>query len=181
MPQKRNPDTAELLRGKTSRALGNLMHLLSLLKAQPLAYNRDLQEDKPPLFDSARTTLLSLNLVSGILASLRVNEKKTAESCERGFLLATELADYLSRKGLAFREAHRMVAQIIQHLRSQKEKKQNIQSLSLDQLKLFSPLFEADVYPFLSLHQAAAQRNSYGGTGKKALATQIKNLRSLLR
>ena len=181
MPQKRNPDTAELLRGKTSRAIGGLTHLLTLLKGQPLAYNRDLQEDKPPLFDAAETTLLSVGLARQMFESLQVNAKKMEASCRGGFLLATELADYLARKGMPFREAHGVVKQIVNELRQDPDADQTLQQYTLDELKSFSPLFQKDVFECLSLRRVAERRNSYGGTGKQALETQIRKLKTLLR
>jgi argininosuccinate lyase len=181
MPQKRNPDTAELLRGKTSRAIGGLTHLLTLLKGQPLAYNRDLQEDKPPLFDAAETTLLSVSLVRQMFASLQVNAKKMEKSCNGGFLLATELADYLARKGMPFREAHGVIKEIVNELRRDPKSDQALQNYTLEDFKSFSPLFQKDVFDSLSLRRVAERRNSYGGTGSKALQQQIRQLKALLR
>lgn len=181
MPQKRNPDTAELLRGKSSRTIGALMHLLSLLKSQPLAYNRDLQEDKPPLFDAAETTLVSLALAGQFFDGMKVNREKMEQSCAKGFLMATELADYLTRKGVPFRAAHSIINKIVQALRQRAEGEQDFQHLSLSQLQSFSPLFESDVYAVLSPLAVAKSRNSYGGTGSKALASQINKLKKLLK
>lgn len=181
MPQKRNPDTAELIRAKSSRTIGNLTHLLSLLKSQPLSYNRDLQEDKPPLFDSAETTLASISMACGIVETLKVNAKKMEESCQSGYLLATELADYLARKGMPFREAHGLVSNIVRELREDSDGKENFDDFSLEELRSFSPLFQKDVYKVLSLPHMAADRNSHGGTGTKALSHQIRKLKSLLK
>ncbi|MBI3012197.1 MAG: argininosuccinate lyase [Elusimicrobia bacterium] len=181
MPQKRNPDSAELLRGKSSRAIGALMQLLSLLKSQPLSYNRDLQEDKPPLFDTADTVLDSVSLADHLIRTLKLNRTKMENSCKQGFLLATELADYLANKGVPFREAHSIVSQFVEKIRSNSPKNQNLEKIPLSDLKAISPHFDRDVYQFLSLHQAAKRKNSYGGTGDRALSTQIKNLTSLLQ
>ena len=180
MPQKRNPDTAELIRGKCSRTIGGLMHLLSLIKNQTLAYNRDLQEDKPPLFDSAETTLKSVDLAARIVASLQVDKKRMADSCNKGFLLSTELADYLARKGMPFREAHRIIHGLAQKMRAQKADDESLQKISLQELKKLSPIFENDVFKVLSLQNAAANRNSEGGTGTRALQDQIKKMRKIL-
>lgn len=179
MPQKRNPDAAELLRGKSSRLIGNLAQILSLLKSLPLSYNRDLQEDKPPLFDSADSTLASLEIAGETFKGLKVNVQAMEEQCRKGYLLATELADYLAGKGTPFRAAHAIVGKMVKALRSEGGS-ENLEDLSLSQLQSYSPLFEPDVYPRLSPYHNAAAKNSYGGTGKKALAVQIKNLKKLL-
>lgn len=181
MPQKQNPDSAELLRGKSSRTVGNLTQLLTLLKGLPLSYNRDLQEDKPPLFDSAETTILSLALVPQIFNGLKVNREKMERSCQKGFLLATELADYLARKGVPFRTAHSIVQKIVEHIRQKPEEERNLQSLSLAELKSFSKQFQSDIYRFLSPLHNAEGKNSYGGTGSKALARQIQKLEKILK
>ena len=180
MPQKRNSDTAELLRGKSSRTIGNLTQILSILKSLPLSYNRDLQEDKPPLFDSADTTLASLEIASRIFQGIKVNVQAMEAQCRKGFLLATELADYLARKGVAFRAAHAIVGKIVADLRNQNGS-ENLEDISLSRLKSYSPLFESDVYPYLSPRHNASAKNSYGGTGAKALAVQIRNLKKLLK
>jgi argininosuccinate lyase len=182
MPQKRNPDTAELLRGKTGKVLGNLVQILSILKNQPLAYNRDLQEDKPPLFDAAETTLVSLELAARFFSGMKVNGARTEESCKKGFLLATELADYLAKKGMPFRAAHAVVKKIVQSLRDASgDEFRSLNSLTPEELKRFSPLFENDAFLVLDPRKVAEARNSYGGTGRSALAQQISRLRSLLR
>ena len=178
MPQKRNPDTLELLRGKTSRAIGNITELLTLIKGQPLSYNRDLQEDKPPLFDTADTTLLSLLLTRQIFETLKVNSEKMEESCHKGFLLSTEVADYLAKKGMPFRKAHAIVSKIVKSISAENK---DFKDLSLAELKSFSPLFEKDLFQILSPQKAAQLKNSYGGTGIEALTTQISKLKSLLK
>ncbi len=181
MPQKRNPDTAELVRGKTARAVGALVQLLSMLKNLTLAYNRDLQEDKPPLFDAADTLLGTLSISGQMIETMRVNKEKMKDSCRRGFLLATELADYLARKGMPFRAAHSIVNQIVRELRENPARGEDLNSFSLAELKAYSPLFNQDVFTGLTLEKVAASRNSYGGTGSKALAQQIKKLESYLK
>ena len=180
MPQKRNPDTAELLRGKSSRTIGNLAQILSILKSLPLSYNRDLQEDKPPLFDSADTTLASLEIAAQIFSGLQVNVEAMENQCRKGYLLATELADYLARKGMPFRAAHTIVGKIVKDLRDQ-HGSENLEDISLSDLKTYSPLFEKDVFPYLSPRHNASAKNSYGGTGERALAAQIRNLKNLLK
>ena len=178
MPQKRNPDTAELIRGKCSRTFGALMHLLSLMKNQPLAYNRDMQEDKPPLFDSAETTFITIELVEQIFKSIETHPKKMEAACSKGFLLATELADYLARKGMPFREAHGIIGEIAEQIRAGYL---NENTLTLNQLKKFSMSFNNDVLSILSPYKAAENRNSYGGTGQTALTHQIKKLQSIIK
>ncbi len=180
MPQKRNPDTAELVRGKSARTLGNLIQILTILKNLPLSYNRDLQEDKPPLFDSADTTLASLEIASEIFKGIKVNAQVMEAQCRKGYLLATELADYLARKGMAFRAAHTIVGKIVSDLRDS-HGSENLEDLPLAKLKSYSPLFEKDVYPYLSPRHNASAKNSYGGTGTKALAVQINNFKKLLK
>ncbi len=178
MPQKRNPDTLELVRGKTSRAIGSLVSLLTLLKAQPLAYNRDLQEDKVSLFDAVDTTLVSLDVMEGVFKTLKVNKKEMEASCDYGFLLATECADYLTRKGLPFREAHSIVSKIVAYLLKDGK---DFSALDIKTLKSYSPLFEEDFFNILSVRKSTELKNSYGGTGILALSNQIKKLQSLLK
>lgn len=181
MPQKRNPDTIELLRGKSSRTIGDLVQLLTLLKGLPLSYNRDLQEDKPPLFDAAETTILSLSLTSDIFKTIKINKEKMEQSCRRGFLLATELADYLARKGVPFRKAHSIVSKMIEDFRQGPECYEDLQNLSLNELKSYSSKFDVDVYKLLSPLRNAEEKNSYGGTGVRAMSRQIHQLKALLK
>ncbi|OGR85580.1 MAG: argininosuccinate lyase [Elusimicrobia bacterium RIFCSPLOWO2_01_FULL_54_10] len=180
MPQKRNPDTAELIRGKSSKTIGNLTQLLSLIKNLPLSYNRDLQEDKPPLFESYDTTLTSLEIARQTFSGLKVNAARMEEECRKGFLLATELADYLARKGMAFRAAHAIVGKIVKDLRAESGS-EDLEDVALDRLKSYSPLFKDDVYPHLSPQRNASAKNSYGGTGTKALDIQIRNFKKLVQ
>lgn len=180
MPQKRNPDTAELLRGKSSKTIGNLTQLLSLIKNLPLSYNRDLQEDKPPLFDAADTALASLDIAEQTFAGMKVNAGRMEEECRKGYLLATELADYLARKGLPFRKAHSLVKQLINDLRTHSKFSEDLSNVPLTELKRSSPLFEQDIFKHLSPRQNAAVKNSYGGTGSQALAVQIQSLKKLI-
>ncbi len=161
MPQKKNPDVPELMRGKSARVFGNLMTLLSLTKALPLAYNRDLQEDKEPVFDTADTVLSTLRLLSRLLPEIRFNEQRMREMAIEGFTLATELADYLVRKGLPFRKAHHLVGQIVQHcIQAQK----GLQDCTLEEFRTVSKSFDSDVFTFLDLSSAVNHRTSRGGT-----------------
>jgi argininosuccinate lyase len=161
MPQKKNPDVPELMRGKTARVYGNLMALLTLTKALPLAYNRDLQEDKEPVFDTADTVVSTLRLLARLLPEVRFQRERMAAMAAEGFTLATDLADYLVRKGIPFRKAHHIVGQIVQHcLRHNRE----LQQCSLDELKAFHKAFDHDVFPFLEMDSVIDQRTSLGGT-----------------
>lgn len=146
MPQKKNPDAAELIRGKTGRVYGSLMSLLTTMKGLPLAYNKDMQEDKEVFFDALNTVLGCVKVMSGMLKTLKVNDGKMKEAVKAGFLNATELADYLVGKGMAFRDAHRVVGLVVLHC---EEKNCAIEELKLDEFKQFSGLFEDDVFEFI--------------------------------
>lgn len=161
MPQKKNPDVPELMRGKTARVYGNLMTLLTLTKALPLAYNRDLQEDKEPVFDTADTLVSTLRLLARLLPEIRFDRKRLAVMAAEGFTLATDLADYLVRKGVPFRKAHHVVGQIVQHCLRQDR---GLPQCSLDELKSFHKAFDHDVFPFLDIERVIDQRVSLGGT-----------------
>ncbi len=146
MPQKRNPDAAELIRGKTGRVYGDLMSLLTTMKGIPLAYNKDMQEDKEPFFDGADTVLKCIKIMNGMLSSLKIKKENMYNAVKTGFLNATEAADYLVNKGVAFRDAHGVIGSIVLHC--EKEHKA-IENLTLEELKNFSDLFEQDVYGFI--------------------------------
>lgn len=176
MPQKKNPDVAELGRGKTGRVYGHLMGLLTTLKALPLAYNRDLQEDKEALFDSVDTLLMSLNVFSDMLKSAKFNTDAMERSLDNGYILATDLADYLVNKGLSFREAHSVVGKLVNYA-SQNRKTFN--ELSLKEYRDFSPLFSEDIN---SINNAAsiASRNVVGGTSPNQIAHQLRRAKKTL-
>lgn len=146
MPQKRNPDAAELVRGKTGRVYGDLMSLLTSMKGIPLAYNKDMQEDKEPFFDGTDTVLKSIKIMNGMLGSLKIKKDNMYNAVKTGFLNATEAADYLVNKGAAFRDAHGVIGSIVIHC--EKDHK-SIEDLSLEELKGFSDLFKEDVYQFI--------------------------------
>ena len=170
MPQKKNPDMAELIRGKTGRVYGNLFGLLTVMKSLPLAYNKDLQEDKEGMFDTVETILNSLDVLAGMLSSLQVNKEKMQESTEKDFSNATELADYLAGKGLPFREAHEVVGRLV--LDSIKSAK-NIQDWTLEELQTYHSLIAEDIYVYLQPKTAVQRRNSLGGTGFVQVKYQI--------
>ena len=177
MPQKKNPDVAELMRGGSARTVANLVGLLTLMKGLPLAYNRDMQEDKRFLFDSLDYSISSLELLSMLIDGMNVNTKKMKSDCNLGHLTATELADYLVSKGMAFRRAHEVVGKIVAF--SNKNKKQ-IFELSLSEFKKFSNLIEKDVMTFIKPEEAVRTKDSIGGTSPKQVLTQIKKAKKLL-
>ena len=178
MPQKKNPDMAELIRGKTGRVYGHLLGLLTVMKSLPLAYNKDLQEDKEGMFDTVETILNSLDVLAGMLSSMQVNEAKMQQSTENDFSNATELADYLAEKGLPFREAHEIVGKLV--LDSIKHGK-NIQDWDLEELQVYHPLSEEDIYIYLRPETAVQRRNSLGGTGFEQVKYQIEQAKKELK
>ena len=161
MPQKKNPDAAELIRGKTGRVYGHLMTLLTVMKALPLAYNHDMQEDKEPLFDTVEVLKNSIMLMSGMIQTLQVKPDNMKKLLTGDFSNATELADYLVRKGLNFRDAHKVVGEIVLYCI---DKKKNIEQLSLEEFQNFQPLFKKDVLNILSPEDVVNSKNSFGGT-----------------
>ena len=178
MPQKKNPDMAELIRGKTGRVYGHLLGLLTVMKSLPLAYNKDLQEDKEGMFDTVETILNSLDVLAGMLSSMQVNQAKMQQSTENDFSNATELADYLAEKGLPFREAHEIVGKLV--LDSIKHGK-NIQDWDLEELQAYHPLIEEDIYIYLRPETAVQRRNSLGGTGFEQVKYQIEQAKKELK
>ena len=176
MPQKKNPDIAELVRGKTGRVYGRLTAMLVTMKALPLSYNRDLQEDKEGFFDTVDTLLSTLEVFTGMISTIRVSTEGTERALKRGYILATDLADYLVRKGEAFRSAHGIVAGLVGYA---EEKGRSFAELDLSEYKKFSPLFEEDVYS-ISITSSLAARNVVGGTApgqvEQALVTAKKTL-----
>jgi len=174
MPQKKNPDVAELVRGKTGRVYGKLMALLMTMKALPLSYNRDMQEDKEGLFDTVDTLLSTLGVFTGMVSSLRVKAENTEQAVKRGYILATDLADYLVKKGEPFRTAHALVARLVSYAM---ERGKSFSQLSLTEYKDFSSLFGEDVYS-ITVESSIAARDIIGGTAprqvERALATAKK-------
>jgi len=170
MPQKKNPDVPELARGKTGRVVGHLMGLLMLMKAQPLAYNKDNQEDKEPLFDTVDTISDNLRIYIDLIAGITVREDRMREAAGRGYATATDLADYLVRKGMAFRDAHEAVALAVREADSEGI---DLSALSLARLRAFSSLIEGDVFEVLSLEGSLAARNHVGGTAPAAVVAAI--------
>ena len=178
MPQKKNPDAMELVRGKTARTYGNLIQMLTLMKALPLTYNRDLQEDKESLFDSTDTIMGILDILIGFIPKIKPKSESLEKSLQKGYITATDVADYLARKGLPFREAHRIVGEIVAY--AEKQNKQLYQ-LSIDELKGFSELIESDIIDVLSYKKAVDSRTSYGGTARENVKNMIKKAKSELK
>lgn len=177
MPQKKNPDVPELVRGKTGRVNGHLVALLTLMKGQPLAYNKDNQEDKEPLFDTADTVLVTLQIYADMLRGIKVNKAAMRTAAAEGFATATDLADYLVKKGLPFRDAHEAVALAVRHA---VEKDCDLADLSLADLQKFSPLVSEDIFAVLTLEGSLASRNHIGGTAPQQVKAAIANARAAL-
>jgi argininosuccinate lyase len=177
MPQKKNPDSMELVRGKTGRIFGHLMALLTMMKGLPLTYNKDMQEDKEAVFDTADTVTACLAVTTTVLRNIRLNEKRAREAASQGYLNATELADYLARKGMPFRAAHETVGRIVKHAI---ERDAELNDLSLDELRSFSSLIEQDVFDSLSLAQTLATKSQTGGTSPERVAEALAAARTSL-
>jgi len=177
MPQKKNPDVPELVRGKTGRVNGHLVALLTLMKSQPLAYNKDNQEDKEPLFDAVDTLADVLAILAELLKGLEPRPERMLAALREGFATATDLADYLVRKGMAFRDAHEVVARAV--LAAEKAGK-DLSELPLAELRAFSPLIEQDVHAALTAEGSAASRRHIGGTAPEAVRAAIERARKRL-
>ena len=178
MPQKKNPDVPELIRGKTARAYADLHGLLVLMKAQPLAYNRDNQEDKEFLFDAADTVRLCLRAFAGMLGTLTVHKDRMRDSAALGYSTATDLADYLTGKQVPFRDAHEITGKIV---RAAMHAGKRLDQMSLAELREFSPLIEEDVRDALSVEGSVAARRHVGGTAPEQVSKQISSLRRLVK
>lgn len=174
MPQKKNPDSMELVRGKAGRVFGHLTALLTTMKALPLAYNKDMQEDKEAVFDSANTVAASLRTTATVLQNLSLNHDRMRAASSVGYLNATELADYLVRKGMPFREAHEVVGRIVMHAMG---KGLELNDVALEEMRAFSPLIEQDVYEALSLEQTLATKSRPGGTSPARVAEALNEAR----
>jgi len=170
MPQKKNPDMAELIRGKTGRVYGDLITMLTVLKGLPLAYNKDMQEDKEAIFDAIETVKMCLTVMSPMIETMTVLKDNMYKAAQEGFINATDLADYLVKKGLPFRTAYKTVGEIVAHCI---ENKTVLDSLPIEEYKKHSELFEDDLYDEISLESCIEKRISQGGTGKKSVNEQI--------
>ena len=177
MPQKKNPDMAELIRGKTGRVYGNLMGLLTTLKGLPLAYNKDMQEDKEAIFDSLDTVKMCLEVLAPMLATMKVNAANTYRAAQKGFINATDLADYLVKKGMPFRAAYKIVGGIVADCI---EKDLVLDNYPMDEYKKYSELFGEDLYGEISLETCVNKRLSQGGASPKSVREQVARLRETL-
>ncbi len=177
MPQKKNPDIAELIRGKTGRLYGNLISLLTVLKGLPLTYNRDLQEDKEPLFDSVDTVIVSLEGIYEILSTMKIDKDAMESAVFKNYSTATDLADYLSKKGVPFREAHEITGGVVKHC---EEKGIDFFRIPVDELKKFSEHFDEDVSEYLNPKTSTERKLSEGSTSKSSVEKQIVMIRERL-
>lgn len=177
MPQKKNPDMAELVRGKTGRVNGNLLSLLTVLKGLPLAYNKDMQEDKEGMFDTVKTVIGSLKIFTGMMDTMTVNKDVMEEAVGTDFSNATELADYLAAKGMPFRKAHEVVGKLVLHCI---EQGYYLKDVTLATYQQHSELIESDIYDIIAPSAAVKRRNSYGGTGFEQVKIQIEKAKGAL-
>jgi argininosuccinate lyase len=177
MPQKKNPDSMELVRGKAGRIFGDLQALLTTMKGLPLAYNKDMQEDKEATFDAFDTTSICLKISTTVLGNITVNKRRTNEASSSGYMNATELADYLVRKGMPFREAHEVVGQAVVRAI---ELNVELEKLSLSELQSFSKLIGEDVYSTLTLESMINSKSRTGGTAPKEVAKAMARARESL-
>ncbi|MDI6864351.1 argininosuccinate lyase [Thermodesulfovibrio yellowstonii] len=178
MPQKKNPDPAELIRGKTGRVYGNLLSMLTTMKGLPLTYNRDLQEDKEPVFDTIDTVSMSLKIITEMLPEIKFNKDRMKDACLSGYITATDIAEYLVKKGVPFRNAHEITGKIVLYCI---EKGKNLNELSIKELRKFSSKIEKDLYAILTPEGSIDSKSSYGSTSKKSVKEQIRMLRKRLK
>lgn len=178
MPQKINPDAPELIRGKTGRVYGNLMSLLTTMKGLPLSYNKDAQEDKEPLFDSIDTLNMCLDILITMLPKIKFNKDTMMQSTKQGFVLATDMADYLVKKNLPFRDAHQVVGQLIAHA---SKTNSYLEDLDLKALKKFSTKFEKDVFKILNIENSINARKTIGGTALSCVKNEIQRAKTILK
>jgi argininosuccinate lyase len=177
MPQKKNPDVAELIRGKTGRVYGHLMGLLTTMKGLPLAYNKDMQEDKEPIFDAIDTVKLCIPVFCDMLATMTVNKENMLNGSKGGFTNATDAADYLVKKGLPFREAHSIIGQMVFYCI---EHDIALDQLSIDEFREFSPIIDNDIYDAISMDTCVNDRKVIGGPAKEVVEKAIKKAETFL-
>ena len=170
MPQKRNPDMAELIRGKTGRAYGSLVAILTVMKGLPFSYNRDMQEDKEPMFDAADTVKSSLEMLKAMLGSIAFKSGNMKKALAAGFITATDIADYLTRKGMPFRQSHEVTGRIVGYA---EEKERELINLHITEYKMFSTLFDDDLFDHITLEGSVGGRKSYGGTARQNVVKMI--------
>lgn len=172
MPQKRNPDMAELIRGKTGRVYGNQVTILTIMKGLPFSYNRDMQEDKEPMFDTVDTVEECLEVLYEMLGTIKFKHENMKKALNEGFITATDIADYLSRKGVPFRQSHEVTGKIVSYA---EEKGLELLDLDISEFKIFSKLFDNDLYNYITLDGSIKSRKSQGGTAKKNVLKMIKS------
>ncbi len=177
MPQKKNPDIAELVRGKTGRIYGNLTTLLTMLKALPLAYNKDMQEDKEAIFDSVDTVIHCISLFGVMIRTMRVNRENMRRAAAEGFINATDCADYLTKKGVPFREAYKITGQIVAFCI---DNTLTLETMSLEDYRVFSEIFDEDIYEAIDLDVCVSKRTSFGGTAPNEVKARIADIRNAL-
>ena len=177
MPQKKNPDIPELVRGKSGRVLGSFVSLITTLKSLPLAYNKDMQEDKEALFDAADTILDCVEATGRLLPALKVNSAAMRQACEAGFVTATDVADYLANKNMPFRNAHHVVGRLVGWCIAEQR---SLMSLSLDEFKQFSDVFEADILDAVTVEASVRARSSAGGTAPARVNSALAVARATL-
>lgn len=179
MPQKKNPDVPELVRGKTGRVYGNLMSLLTIMKSLPLAYNKDMQEDKEPLFDTVDTVKSSLSVYSGIIDTIELKKDRLKNAVKKGFMTATDMADYLAMNGLPFRDAHEIVGKVVSFCIKNNKL---LPELTLSELHKFSSVFEKDIFNFIIIENSLNRKNTIGSTSKKQVLRRIADIeKSIIR
>lgn len=178
MPQKKNPDMAELVRGKTGRVYGNLMQLLTMLKGLPLAYNKDMQEDKESIFDSCDSVKACLDIMTGMIETMKARTDNMRKAAQMGFINATDLADYLVRKGMPFRNAYKISGSIVNYCIKEG---QVLETLPLEKYREYTELFEEDLYEAVNLDNCVAKRISEGGTSVASVEKQVEYVRSYLK
>jgi argininosuccinate lyase len=177
MPQKKNPDVAELTRGRTGAALGDLVNILTTMKGLPTAYNRDLQEDKPAVFATYDRLVPCLRMTAAMVATMRLNQERMLSACKDGYLNATDLADYLVTKGLPFRRAHEIVGAVVRYAI---ENKKRLEDLNIYELRGFCGIIDRDVFNVLPIERCVARRTSIGGTSPEVTPMQLSQAMSVL-
>ena len=178
MPQKKNPDVPELIRGKSGRVIGSLVSIITIMKSQPLCYNKDNQEDKEPLFDAVNTTKRSAQILSSLIPQIEVKQQNLLDATKDGFILATDIADHLVRKGTSFRDAHELTGKIVRKAIKQTKK---IEELTLEEFQDISPVFDQSIYEILSLEQAVNARNHTGGTAPSEVVSACSRMMKRLK
>ncbi|MBT6120876.1 argininosuccinate lyase [bacterium] len=178
MPQKKNPDMAELIRGKSSRVFGNLMTMLALVKSLPLTYNRDLQEDKEPLFDTVKTVQESLDCFTKMVAGLTFNSQTMAAALGKGYVLATDLADYMVQKGIPFREAHELTGKIVTYAI---DNDKQLEDLDLKEFKQFTHMIQDDIKEYLTIDAAIKSKNVFGGTANNQVEERLNEIKETFK